>query len=109
MELGSKEKYETPFQTTKRKQKGVSYLIWIALTILIIYIIGIIGFKITENMSWIDAVYTVSSRIGGSGTTKDPQTTAGKLFASIYAIVTGLGIFIVLAVIIRQVASDLRE
>jgi hypothetical protein len=52
--------------------------------------IGIIGYHFLENLPWIDALLNASMILGGMGPVNPLQTTAGKLFASFYALFSGV-------------------
>ncbi len=56
--------------------------------------IGIVGYRVLEGMSWIDATVNASMILGGMGPVNELRTTAGKLFASAYALFSGI-IFLV--------------
>jgi hypothetical protein len=69
-------------------------LIWLALT-LVGLAIGMAGYAWTEGMSATDAFINAAMILSGMGPVAELKTTAGKLFAGVYAIVSGL--FIVVA------------
>ena len=52
--------------------------------------IGVLGYHKFEGLSWIDALANASMILGGMGPLNPLQTTAGKLFASAYALFAGL-------------------
>ena len=52
--------------------------------------IGMMGYHFLENLSWIDALLNASMILGGMGPVNPMQTHAGKLFASVYAIYSGV-------------------
>jgi hypothetical protein len=56
--------------------------------------IGILGYHYLEGVSWIDALLNASMLLGGMGPVSELHTTAGKLFASFYALFAGV-IFLV--------------
>ncbi|HEX3100083.1 MAG TPA: hypothetical protein VHQ41_03910 [Patescibacteria group bacterium] len=58
------------------------------------WLIGIIGYKVLEGMSWIDAVLNSAMILGGMGPVNALTTDAGKIFASFYALFSGV-IFLV--------------
>ena len=58
--------------------------------------IGILVYHYFENLSWIDALVNASMLLGGMGPVNPLQTTAGKLFASFYALYSGM-IFLIIA------------
>lgn len=51
--------------------------------------IGVAGYHLTESMPWIDALLNASMILGGMGPVDRMATTAGKLFASVYALFCG--------------------
>lgn len=52
--------------------------------------IGIVGYKSFEPMSWIDATLNASMILGGMGPVDTMTTVHGKLFASAYALFSGV-------------------
>lgn len=52
--------------------------------------IGMIGYHYLENLSWLDALLNASMILGGMGPVNSLQTTAGKIFASFYALYSGV-------------------
>ena len=58
------------------------------------WLIGILGYRILEGMSWIDAILNSAMILGGMGPVDPLHTNAGKLFASFYALFSGV-IFLV--------------
>ena len=61
--------------------------------------LGIAGYMITEGLSFIDALLNSSMLLGGMGPVNELHTNGGKLFASFYALFSGM-IFLILAGII---------
>lgn len=64
------------------------------LLVAISWLIGILGYKILEGMPWIDSTLNAAMILGGMGPVNELHTTAGKLFASFYALFSGI-IFLV--------------
>ena len=52
--------------------------------------IGMIGYHYLENLSWIDSLLNASMILGGMGPVNPLQTDAGKIFASFYALYSGV-------------------
>jgi len=52
--------------------------------------IGILGYHFRENLSWIDSLLNASMILGGMGPVNPLKTDAGKIFASFYAIYSGV-------------------
>ena len=64
---------------------------WIGLLLLIFSLgIGMLGYHFLENLSWIDSLLNASMILGGMGPVTPLQTNAGKIFASFYAIYSGV-------------------
>lgn len=75
-------------------QRVARYLGAALLLVGVSWIIGIVGYRLLENMSWIDAILNSAMILGGMGPVNPLQTDAGKLFASVYALFSGI-IFLV--------------
>src|ERR1700722_3732933 len=61
----------------------------IVLMLLIVFIsllLGVMGYRYTEHMEWIDALLNASMILGGMGPVTELHTWEGKLFASFYAL-----------------------
>jgi len=52
--------------------------------------IGILGYHYLESLSWIDSLLNASMILGGMGPVNALQTDAGKVFASFYALYSGI-------------------
>jgi hypothetical protein len=52
--------------------------------------VGMIGYHFLEGLSWIDSLLNASMILGGMGPVAPLQTVAGKLFASFYALYSGV-------------------
>ena len=52
--------------------------------------IGVLGYHFFEGLSWIDSLLNASMILGGMGPVNQLQTVAGKLFASFYALFSGV-------------------
>lgn len=53
-------------------------------------LIGVLGYRYLGNLSWIDAVLEASMILGGEGPIATMSNDAVKLFASAYALFSGL-------------------
>src|SRR5215207_3985133 len=52
--------------------------------------IGMIGYHYYESLSWIDSLLNASMILGGMGPVNPLQTNAGKIFAALYALYSGI-------------------
>ena len=62
--------------------------------------IGILGYHIFEGLSWIDSLLNASMILGGMGPVAPLETVAGKLFASFYALFSGMILLVAVGVLI---------
>jgi hypothetical protein len=65
--------------------------------------IGILGYHFLENLGWIDALLNASMILGGMGPVNEIHTIAGKIFASIYALYSGLIVLVVAGVLFAPI------
>ncbi len=52
--------------------------------------IGVVGYMTIEGMAWDDSILNASMLLGGMGPVGELHSTASKLFASAYALFSGL-------------------
>ena len=52
--------------------------------------IGMLGYHYLESLSWIDSLLNASMILGGMGPVNTLRTNAGKIFASFYALYSGI-------------------
>jgi hypothetical protein len=57
-------------------------------------LMGMIGYRIFEKFSWVDAFVNAAMLMGGMGPVGELHTDAGKIFAGVYAMYCGL-VFII--------------
>ncbi|HXE49211.1 MAG TPA: hypothetical protein VN663_12625 [Ramlibacter sp.] len=79
---------------------GVVALALIAVSLFI----GIVGYRVFEGLSWIDAFLNASMLLGGMGPVNAPVSFGGKLFAGLYALYCGLAVILVAGVVLAPVA-----
>lgn len=65
--------------------------------------IGILGYRFLEGLSWIDALLNSSMILGGMGPVNPIRTTAGKIFASAYALFSGIVFLVIIGVLFAPV------
>ena len=61
-------------------------------------LIGMLGYSLSEGMSWIDAFLNAAMLMGGMGPVDTLYTDAGKLFAGIYALYCGMVLLIAVGI-----------
>ncbi len=65
--------------------------------------IGVVGYHYLEGLSWVDLLLNSAMLLGGMGPVNPLQTTAGKLFASFYALFSGMIFLVIFGVLIAPV------
>ena len=78
-----------------------------ALLVLASLLIGMIGYRLTEGMSWIDAFLNAAMLLGGMGPVNQLHTSVGKLFAGCYALYSGLALLATASIILSPTVHRL--
>jgi hypothetical protein len=65
--------------------------------------IGMLGYHFLENLSWIDSLLNASMILGGMGPVSLLKTEAGKIFASFYAVYSGVILLASVGVLITPI------
>jgi hypothetical protein len=66
--------------------------------------IGILGYHFFEHLSWLDAVLNAAMILTGMGPVNPILTVPGKIFASFYALFSGIVFITTAAVVLTPVA-----
>ena len=82
-----------------RKRKYVRSAILAAGLIVVALGLGVLGYRYFNDLPWIDALVDASMILGGMGPVSPLKNAGAKLFASIYALFSGL-IFLASAAVI---------
>ena len=69
--------------------------------------IGAIGYHGFEGLAWIDAFLNASMILGGMGPVDALHTTGGKLFATVYALYSGLVLLLTAGIVIAPAVHRL--
>jgi hypothetical protein len=62
--------------------------------------LGTLGYHLTEGLPWVDALLNASMLLGGMGPVSALRTTGGKLFASFYALFSGIVFLVAVGVLL---------
>jgi hypothetical protein len=65
--------------------------------------IGVAGYHFLAQLSWIDALVNASMLLGGMGPVNELHTTAAKLFASFYALFSGIVFLVSIGVLFAPI------
>ena len=66
-------------------------------------LLGILGYHVTEGLSWLDSLLNASMILSGMGPVQELHTASGKLFASFYALFSGVAFITSVGVIFAPV------
>lgn len=69
--------------------------------------IGVLGYHLTERLSWVDSILNASMILGGMGPVNTMDTVAGKLFASAYALFSGVAFLVTVGILVAPLAHRL--
>ncbi|NDC59671.1 MAG: hypothetical protein EBZ50_12790 [Alphaproteobacteria bacterium] len=61
---------------------------------------GMVGYRITEQMRWLDSFLNAAMLLGGMGPVDVLKSDAGKLFAGVYALFCGLIIVLTTGIVL---------
>jgi hypothetical protein len=71
--------------------------------------VGVLGYHLTEGMSWVDSLLNAAMLLGGMGQINPLRTDAGKLFASAYALFAGVIFLATAGILVAPVAHRLAH
>lgn len=71
--------------------------------ILVALLIGITGYRFIAGFKWIDSLLEASMILGGMGPVKELHDDSSKIFASIYALFSGLVVLALMGIMLSPV------
>lgn len=80
----------------------IRQLVYLFVALLIIagsLFLGMLGYHLFEKLSWIDLLVNAAMILGGMGPVAQLHTYGGKLFASFYALYSGIIFLVVVGII----------
>ena len=80
--------------------RAAHHVAWSLLLIMAAVMVGTLGYHALGGLAWIDAFLNASMILGGMGPVDRMDSTAGKLFASFYALFSGLFFLAVISIAI---------
>jgi hypothetical protein len=63
-------------------------------------VMGVLGYHLFENLPWIDSLVNAAMILGGMGPVNELHTNGGKLFASFYALYSGIVFLVSVGIIL---------
>ena len=64
---------------------------------------GMVGYRTTEGLDWLDCFLNAAMLLGGMGPVTAMTTAGGKLFAGVYALLCGLLLVLVTGIVLAPV------
>ncbi|MEO8610483.1 MAG: hypothetical protein ABI690_21480 [Chloroflexota bacterium] len=77
------------------------------LLVIVSWAIGILGYHFFEGFSWIDSLLNAAMILGGMGPVDPLHTNLGKVFASFYALFSGIVFLVAVGVLIAPILHRL--
>jgi hypothetical protein len=68
--------------------------------VLVSLLAGAIGYRACEHWTWTDSTLNAAMILGGMGPVNQIQTQAGKVFATVYALYSGLVVIALIGVLL---------
>jgi hypothetical protein len=100
--------YEHHSQHLLPLKQFILRLLWHAILAIVVICfalgIGIYGYHHFAGLSWLDSFLNASMILGGMGPVNELRSSAGKLFASFYALFSGLVFVAIIAILIVPIA-----
>jgi hypothetical protein len=76
--------------STEFRRRMLYYGMIAAIMILSSLAVGMLGYHYFESLSWVDSLLNASMILGGMGPVDQLKTDSGKIFASFYALYSGI-------------------
>ncbi len=97
-----------PLLPTSRFMRRVFLHVIVAAALLALSLgLGTVGYRWTEGMPWLDALLNASMILAGMGPVDVLHTTGGKLFASGYALFSGITFLATAGLLVAPLAHRL--
>ena len=77
--------------------------------ILLALIVGIVGYHLIAGFNWVDSLLEASMILGGMGPIKELPSDGAKVFASIYALFSGIIFIGVMGIILSPVVHRIMH
>ena len=65
--------------------------------------LGVLGYRTLEGMSWVDSLLNASMILGGMGPANVLKSNSGKIFASVYALYSGLVLITIAGILLGPI------
>lgn len=76
---------------------------WAAAVVGVSLAVGVVGYHLTQGLGWLDALLNAAMILSGMGPTSPLTRPAAKLFASFYALYSGIVLIAVMGLVLGPV------
>jgi len=90
-------------------RRVVRHLLFGASAVVVALGLGVLGYRYLAHLTWPDALLNASMILGGMGPVDPIQGTAAKIFASVYALFSGLFFIALLGFLLGPFAHRLMH
>lgn len=104
------ESKKQPLLPRKEFHSRVARHVAFALGIIVVALgIGVLGYHFIAGLTWVDALLDASMILGGMGPVSDLHTDGAKVFASVYALFSGLAFIGIMAIVLAPFAHRIMH
>ncbi|MGB9906287.1 MAG: hypothetical protein ACPLRR_02735 [Candidatus Saccharicenans sp.] len=84
-------------------RRVLSHILWALLLVAVALSLGVLGYHFIARLSWVDSLYEASMILGGMGPFSSLHSNAAKIFASGYALFSGLVFIALMGIVLAPV------
>ncbi len=90
-------------------RRMVGYFVFVIVLIGAALLIGVLGYHFFDSLSWVDALLEASMILGGMGEINPLTNSAAKVFASMYALFSGLLFIAIMGILFTPILHRLMH
>ena len=90
-------------------KRVLRYFMYSILLISFSLLVGVLGYHFFARLNWIDSLYNSSMILTGMGPVAELTTSAAKVFASVYALFSGIAFLSTVAVFFAPIVHRLMH
>jgi hypothetical protein len=96
-------KHQKLIPITDFMQRMAAHVVLVVLLVLGVLSIGVIGYHFLADLPWVDSFLNASMILGGMGEIDPLPNTAAKVFASLYALFSGLVFIVIMGIFLAPI------
>lgn len=96
-------RHQRPITSRQFARRMLDHGIFAIALVIASLVIGAAGYRVFAGFSWMDSVLNAAMLLGGMGPVGEIHTTAGKVFATVFALYAGLVFLAVAALFLGPV------